>query len=132
MISSFERPLFKALNMPVTTINYRNKDIVLVDYTPCKTKEEMIDTIRLTAQVFKATPGKILTLSDFTGTFGSKEFMDESKKLSVEIFRAKTEKAAVIGITGVKKVLLKSFNAFSINKIPFETKEEALEYLVAE
>tara|TARA_Y100001949_G_C15783468_1_gene241691 strand:+ start:57 stop:416 length:360 start_codon:yes stop_codon:yes gene_type:complete len=119
--------------MPVSTINYKNKRIVFIDYTDCKTKEEMIATLREAAELFKASPEKVLSLSDFTDAFGSKEFMDESKRLSVEVLRAKTEKAALLGITGIKKVLLKGFNAFSTNKlVPFDTKEEALEYLVSE
>lgn len=93
----------------------------------------MIATIQEAAVLFRESPQKVLSLSDFTGAFGSKEFMDESKRLSVEVLRAKTAKAAVVGITGIKKVLLKSFNAFTVNKlIPFDTKEEALDYLIAE
>ncbi|WP_421877584.1 hypothetical protein [Marinoscillum sp.] len=118
--------------MPVSIISHQDKQIILIDYKPCKNKEEMIATAREAASLFKQQPGKVLAVSDFTGTYGSEEYMNEVKKLSVEVFRAKTEKAAAIGITGIKKVLLKSFNAFSVNKLkPFDTMEDALDYLVS-
>lgn len=119
--------------MPVSIITHKNKQIVLIDYTDCKSKEEMIATLRDAAELFKTSTEKVLSLSDFTGTFGSKEFMEESKRLSIEVLRAKIEKAALLGITGIKKMLLQRFNAFSTNKlVPFNTKEEVLEYLVSE
>lgn len=119
--------------MPVSTIQHKDKQIVLIDYTSCESKEEMIRTLREAADLFRTFPDKVLSLSDFSGAFGSKEFMAETKRLSVDIFRSKTKKAAAIGVTGIKKVLLASFNAFSVNKLtPFDTKEEALEYLTKE
>lgn len=116
--------------MPVAVIKHQNKSIVYTDFKPCKDKHEMILTIREAADIFSQQPGKVLSLIDLRGAYGSKEFIDEGKKLSIAVFRGKTAKAAAIGITGVKKVLLQSYNAFSINKIkPFDTMDEALEYL---
>jgi hypothetical protein len=42
-----------------------------------------------------------------------------------------TKKAAIIGIEGVRKILLEVVNKISGNiRVPFSTKEEALDWLV--
>jgi hypothetical protein len=70
------------------------------------------------------------SLSNFEGTFGSDEFMARTRELS-PLFQSKTKKEAVLGIKGLKKILLHAYNAFSKSKLlQFNTKEEALDYLV--
>ena len=91
----------------------------------------MIQTVREAARVFSDQSDKVLSLIDLTGAYASKEFIDESKKLSIAVFRGKTNKAAAIGVNGVKRIILKSYNAFSTDKIkPFDSMDEALQYLI--
>jgi len=57
--------------------------------------------------------------------------MERSKQLGAEVFKVKTEKGAVLGVTGIKKVLLNAYNMVAGEKLrAFDSEEEAKEYLV--
>lgn len=60
--------------------------------------------------------------------------MKRTKEIN-ENYGHKISKRAVLGITGIKKILLAGYNKVSgkgVKAIPFDTKEEALEYLVSD
>jgi len=112
---------------------HKNQEILFIDYKGCKTKEQMITVLESAADVMRSSAGELLVLSDFSGTHGSVEFMDKAKKLGREVFKEKNKRSAVIGVTGLKKILLNGYNTFAADAIkPFDTKELALEYLVNE
>lgn len=118
--------------MPTNLINHQGQQVVFIDYTACKTKEDLIDTLIDAESFIKRMPGKSLTLSDFTGTHGSSEFMAEAKRAGRETFDHKVERAALIGITGIKMILLNGYNLVVKNKImSFDTRDKALGYLVS-
>ncbi|MFY0690097.1 MAG: hypothetical protein JXQ90_23190 [Cyclobacteriaceae bacterium] len=50
-------------------------------------------------------------------------FRDDTKHLMI--------KGAILGVTGIKKILLQGYNSFSGSKVlvPFDTIEEAVEYV---
>lgn len=74
--------------------------------------------------------GSVLTLNDVTGTTFDKE--------SVAVLQSKVaanapyvKRAAVIGISGLQRLIYEGVQAFSKRRIPhFETREEALSWLV--
>ena len=75
--------------------------------------------------------GKVIALNDFTGVAANNEYMDLAKKYAKELFDEKTLRNACIGVNGVRKILLSAYNLVVKNKLmPFEKKEEALEFLV--
>jgi hypothetical protein len=116
--------------MPVEVITYNNKRIVFGDFSKCNTKEKMIDKLSELELLMLKQPGKVLYLADLSNTFGSVEFMNAVKNVAKRTFNIKVEKAALLGIVGIKKVLLNGFNTVSQNKFePFDTKEQALEFL---
>ncbi len=123
--------IFKIVfNMSLSFITHKGKRIMFIDYTSCKNIEEMIKVLEQVIMEYEKPGGQYLTLNDFTGTYGSTEFMNAASKHK-ELFDSKTIKTAVLGITGIKKILLNGYNAFVKKKqMPFDTKEEALEYLV--
>ena len=116
--------------MPISTITHQGKEIVYVDYSPCKTEEERFDVLQQTANHLIKHPGGALVLANFTGQFGRREFMNKAKELEAK-YGHNVAKRAVIGVDGLKKVLLMGFNRFSQSKksVPFDTRAEALEYL---
>jgi len=117
--------------MPYSFITHKGKKILFVDYKPCKSIDEMVKLLDDIRQLYEKSSESFLALNDFTGTFGSNEFMSHAKKHK-ELFDRKTIKTAVLGITGIKKILLNGYNVFVKNKqMPFESKEQALEYLVS-
>lgn len=113
-------------------IQYKGKDILYVDYSQCRNIEESLTLIESSIKLLKSRPGKTLVLVNVNKVTGSREFMKKSKELN-ESTRDKVAKRAVIGVTGMKKVLLMGFNKFAKTAaVPFDSKEAAMEFLVAE
>jgi len=117
--------------MSISYIYHKGKKIMLCDYSQCKTKEETIRVLDLARNEYLKSDEKFLVLNDFTGGVVSNEFMDRAKEYGKELFDARTPKTVSIGITGMKKVFISTYNLFVKNKLQFfDTKTEALEYLV--
>lgn len=78
-------------------------------------------------------PGKVLALGDVTGTKLNAEYMAKAKEIAGRTLNHKVQKGAFLGVSGLKKVLLNGFNLVSkVKFIPFETRTQALEYLIKE
>jgi len=118
--------------MSATWIEYKGKKIIYGDYRKLKGKELMAvidDEVRLALSV----KGKVLILDDFTGCVADSAFMEHLKKVGKEIIEPKTEKCAVLGVEGVKNVLLKAYNWFTgagAHQRLFTSEREAKEWLV--
>jgi len=118
--------------MPINWMEHKGKKILYIDYSN-QTKEDTIKMLDDVKEVFLKLDEKVLVLDNFEGCFASDEFMKKAKEYGKEYFAPKKKKAAALGINGIKKILLSAFNTFSSDKlVPFDTKEEALEYLVKE
>lgn len=119
--------------MPVSYIQYKGKTILYVDYrnmTGDQTKEA-IAILEEEAREMRTWTQKGLILTDFRNAKASSEYMAHAKKLGKEVFADKIQKSAALGITGVKSILLQAYNAFTKDKIiPFDTEEEAKEWLI--
>ena len=117
--------------MRVKWLTHRGKKILFTDYSNVKSQPEMISILHESIKVVKATPGKVLSLSDVTNAGTGPDFMKEAKVLGKEIL-FKRDKSAIIGITGLKGMLLNAYNLFSGDTMkPFTEKEEALDYLTS-
>jgi len=118
--------------MSATWIEYKGKKIIYGDYRKLRGKE-LIAAVDAEAKLVQAAPGKVLILDDFTGSVVNSEFMEYAKKVGKELIEAKTEKCAVLGIEGVKNVLLKAYNWFTgatKHQRVFDSEHEAKEWLV--
>lgn len=116
--------------MSAELITHNGKKIVFGDYSKCNTKEKMIEKLYEVETLMQKQTGPVLYLADLTKTHGSIEFMTAAKEVAKRTFNHKVEKAALLGISGIKKVLLNGFNAVSSQKFePFDTKEMALDFL---
>ncbi len=117
--------------MPFSYLDYKGKKVLFVDYSKCKSIDEMLKLLNDVRREYqKSSNEEFLALNDFTGANPSNEFVEHAKKYK-DLFDDKTKKTAVVGITGLKKLLLNGYNVFVKKKqVPFNTKEEALEYLV--
>ena len=117
--------------MPVSIVKHQGKDIVFTDYTHCKTPEETIRVVNEAEKFLLSYPGKALVLVDVTGARGSKEYMERAKEVSKRVSH-KVEKRAVVGITGLKMILFQGYTRIiKGNTRPFNSREEALAFLVA-
>ncbi len=116
--------------MSAELITHNGKIIVFGDYSECNNKEKMIAKLHEVEQLMLKQEGLVLYLADLNKTHGSVEFMTAVKEVARRTFNHKVDKAALLGITGVKKVLLNGFNKVSKQKFePFDTKALALEFL---
>ncbi len=117
--------------MEVKWIEYKSKRILYVDYKGAKTPTEMI-AILAKQEVEERKLPDLRILTDFTGIFGSTEYMSKVKAYGKELRQNSKAKQAVMGITGMKQVLLNGYLAFTGDKTikPFNTQAEALEWLI--
>jgi hypothetical protein len=116
--------------MPVKYIQYKGKTILYCDFRN-QTGDEGIATLDDEAKAMETWTQKGLVLSDFHNSKGSSNFMAHAKKLGKEVFAPKTHKAAAIGLSGLQMILLQAYNTFSKDKlVPFDTEEEAKEWLI--
>ena len=121
--------------MPITTITHKGRNIVFISFEDYDTKYKMVQSAYELRDYVLAQPEEhVLVLMDSTHAKGSREFMSAAKESRLEVRKHKMTSSAAIGISGVKLVLLKGYNAIvkSGNTVPFDTKEQALDYLISQ
>jgi len=121
--------------MPIDQFQYKGKKIITVSYEDYPGKDDMIRSAHELQEYILAQPEKhIRIFFDYTHANGSREFMQAAKKAKQNVYLHKTTTSAAIGVTGIKKVLLQGFNAISNTKgvVPFDHKDQALEYLIGD
>jgi len=116
--------------MSVEWIDHKGKKILYIKYAGL-TSEEKLDQIDKAVEILSSTKSNSnLTLTDIRETFIDQEFMDKSK-IRGKVSKEFTKKAAILGVDGLRKIMLKTVNAFSGNpREPFNTMEEAKEWLI--
>lgn len=114
----------------VEVISYKNKQIVFWNYIGVVTQKELVEALKSQLEFSRKNPQIKYMLTDFSNVSVGSEFMLVAKS-NLDVFDRL--KSALLGITGLKKILLSGFNRVAKNQIlPFDTKEEALEYLVSD
>ncbi len=118
--------------MSIEWMDHNGKKILYINYAGLSSPEEL-DQIKKATQVLVDTrKNDNLTLSDLRNALVTQDFVDLSKEMG-KTSRHYTKKAAVLGVEGVRKILLRAVNTFSGNpREPFSTLEEAKDWLVKE
>lgn len=117
--------------MSISFIQHRGKKILYCDYSECKSAQDSVKFLEEVKKFYMANNEKFLCLNNFTAVPSSNEFMDLAKKYGKEVFDSQNLKEACIGLSGIQKIMLSAYNLIVKQKIfSFNTKEEALEYLV--
>jgi hypothetical protein len=116
--------------MSAEWIMHKGKRILYIKYSGLSASEQL-DQIRNATQILVDTQADDnLTLTDVIGAHVNQDFINLAKEQG-KISREYTKKAAIIGIEGVRKILLRAVNTVSGNiREPFLTMEEAKEWLV--
>jgi phenylalanyl-tRNA synthetase beta subunit len=115
--------------MSASWIDYKGKEILFIDYRGLG-MEESLETLNRANEMMQERGGKILVLVDTRDTYTSPEFMARLKESGKQLGSV-MEKQAVVGITGLKAILLDAYNRFTGASLrPFSTQEEAKEWLV--
>jgi hypothetical protein len=109
---------------------YKDKEVLYVNYS-LLTQDQIIEQILAIAAILRASENKILLLTDYRDTPVTMRVVKEVEEVGRTVFRHKTLRSATLGITGIKKLLLKTYNSLSgDNIIPFDNYEEAVNYLI--
>jgi hypothetical protein len=117
--------------MSANWIDYKGKKIIYIDYMGMN-KDHMTEMIKKATQmILDAKSEEVLSLSNVTDCFFDKELLEVIKNQGA-ISLPHCKKAAVVGVTGIRSVLLSAANAFWPKaRKPFDTVEEAKDWLVA-
>ncbi|UYP46681.1 hypothetical protein NEF87_002966 [Candidatus Lokiarchaeum ossiferum] len=113
-------------------INYKNKKLLFIDLR--NKKEEEVIKLAGDAKDILINSGKTdnLRIINVEGAFGNKAIMNELKRIG-KITKPYYTKTAIIGVTGMKSILLKAYNSVvKSNTKSFETEEKAKKWLVSE
>lgn len=114
----------------VNFITHQGKKILLIDFSNCKA-EEVLATIEQAKAVIKRQPlNSLLTLTDSTGALFNDQVTAELKEYTAHN-RPYVRAGAVVGITGLRKIIYDAVLLFSKRKLAtFDSLEEAKNWLV--
>lgn len=119
-------------------IEHDGKQILLQDFSHVLEMESALAAVaeaRRFVQELSAASGsklELLILTDVEGSNFDSHVIDAIKELAVH-HRPHARASAVIGLTPLKRVVLRLIVIFSQRKVaPFETREQALGWLVAQ
>jgi len=113
-------------------ISHKGKKIFLVDLSGCSAAE-VKRISELAPKFVTAHPkGSLLLLADFTGAQFDRETLTTMKETAV-FDRPHVKKSAWVGTENLPQVFYEHIKVFSRRELPtFKTREEAMDWLVAE
>ena len=120
--------------MGVEWIEHRGVRILRTDYRGCETEAEMLALLEKQGQQIRLRSAKTLLLANFEGTSISSGYMNEAKQRGAASGDQMLEKMAILGVTGLKGILLDGFVAVTgmRGKVQsFDTEAQALDWLVS-
>ena len=118
----------------VKWITHKGKRIIFLDYTHLNPdhKKEFFKVLDEARNFILSAGNNLLILVDVNNSFTDSEIMQKIKE-DAKIEKPQIKREAVVGITGIKAILLKAINMFSGQDIkPFSTIEEAKDWLTKE
>ena len=118
--------------MSIEWKNYKGKRVMYIDYQGCKCEQDLLSVLEEEVRTLNAATTKSLMLSNYTGASISTAYMDKVKQAGKALSATKIEKSALLGITGLKSILLQGYLAFvgDKNTKAFASESEALAWLV--
>ena len=118
--------------MSVEWIEYKGTKILFLDHRD-QEPAAVIEDLETSKVFLDEIPevNKLRVLINTEGAIISKEVMARLKEMGKQ-FEPRAEKAAVVGITGIRHILLSAYNRVTgaeKHQKQFDTQEEALEWL---
>jgi len=113
-------------------VKHKGHAILVLNFTHCRAKQilPLLDMIRAT--VARHEPGSLLILADFAGAEINKEVARRAQEVLV-LDRPYVKRSAWVGTESLPNVFYEHFKSFSQRELPtFKTREEAMDWLVAE
>ncbi len=116
----------------VRFIRHNGKEILFLDFSACKAGDVLLIIDQAMPVIAGRSEQSLLTLSDVTDARFDDTVSQRMKEFTAHN-RPFVKAAAVIGITGLKKILFEAVMLFSKRKIhAFETVEQAKDWLAAQ
>jgi hypothetical protein len=114
----------------VKFIEHLGKRVLFINYADCDIVMLKAVTEEMHRIISRELPNSVLTLNDVTGTSFDSESVSLLKS-KVAANAPYVRRAAVIGITGLQRLIYEAVQRFSQRSIPlFDSREEALDWLV--
>ena len=113
-------------------VDYKGKKVLFNDYTGLTTSDIVFLVMENKRRYDKDTKSDLLLLVDVTDCPFDHTVISAMEDIAKAI-KPRIKKSAVLGVTGLKAIVLKTINRVSDLKIvPFNSREEALEWLIKE
>jgi hypothetical protein len=114
----------------VKFIKHGGRDILLLNFVECSAND-VLHTIDEAKSVIAAQPqGSLLTLTDVTNARFNEEVTNRMKEFTTHN-KPFVKAAAIIGVSGIKKIIFEAVMMFSKRKIHiFDTVNEAKDWLI--
>lgn len=113
-------------------VKHKGQAIFLVDFSHCGSKEILLLIEQVRAIVARHAPGSMLIMADFNGAEVDKKVATRLKEV-LTLDRPYVKRSAWVHAESVPHVFYENIKSFSQREIPiFQTREEAMEWLVAE
>lgn len=119
--------------MSIRTISHKGKSVLLADFSSCTSPDEIIAVLDQVEVYMKKQPDEeALLLADMNNASLNPSTMDHAKNLAKRTFNRKIKKVAALGMVKLKKILLNGYNLVAkVKVVPFDSQEEALDYLTS-
>jgi hypothetical protein len=113
-------------------VKHNGQAIFLIDFSHCKEKEIILLLEQVRAIISRHAKGSVLTLGDFTDAEVDRKVATRLKEV-LTLDRPYVKRSAFVGIESMPHVFYENAKSFSQRDIPaFKTREEAMDWLVAE
>lgn len=114
----------------ISKITYKGKEIHYIDNWGMN-EDQIITTFKKTGGIILRDNKLHLQLINISDAFTTSGFMKVAREFEKKT-KSLIKKAAIVGVTGVKKDLLEGYNLILGGKMkPFDTETEAKDYLVS-
>jgi hypothetical protein len=114
----------------VRFITHRGKRVLSIDYSHCNVAQLKAIAEEGHRMISRELLNSVRTLNDVTGTSFDHESV-EALKSKVAANTPYVRRAAVVGISGLQRLIYEAVKLFTRRNIPlFSTREEALDWLV--
>jgi len=117
--------------MGVKKVVQKGQTILVADYRGLQKADQQIQVLEEVTKILKSSPTKMPILSNFEGAAVGSEFMNKVKPWGKDM-QPKIKRQALLGITGLKSILLQGYILFTGEKEikAFDTEAEAMDYLL--
>ena len=115
----------------IRKIEYGNHAILEIDYTGAN-EDEMMILISQAAEIGFSENKRVLVLATHKNNYITGKFLNHAKTVTGDVIHL-IDKMALVGLTQTQKLILKGYSIFfQRNFKSFDTREDALTYLISQ